>query len=105
LGERISFVVPAEMKKALEELQRLTGEDKSTLLRALIDKGLAETKMDIAADRYVKGRASLGKASEVAGVSLWEFLDELRRRNVGLKYSMADAEEEIARALSRRKGS
>ena len=103
MGERISFVVPAQMKKTLEELQRLTGEDKSTLLRALIEKGLMETKMDIAVDRYVKGKASLGKASEISGVSLWEFLDELRGRNVGLKYSMADAEEEIARLLSRRR--
>lgn len=100
MGERISFVVPREMKRSLEELQRLTGEDKSTLLRSLIDKGLAETKMDIAVDRYVKERASLGKASEIAGVSLWEFLDELRRRNVGLKYSIADAEAEISRILS-----
>ncbi|MDG6898475.1 MAG: UPF0175 family protein [Nitrososphaerota archaeon] len=102
MGERISFVVPAEMKKTLEELQRLTGEDKSTLLRALVNKGLAETKMDIAADRYVKGKASLGRAAEISGVSPWEFLDELRRRNVGLKYSIADAEEEVARVLAGR---
>lgn len=104
MSERISFVVPAEMKRALEELQQLTGGDKSTLLRDLIGKGLAETRMDIAVDRYVKGKASLGKASEISGASLWEFLDELRERSVGLKYSIADAEEEITRVLSKRKG-
>jgi predicted HTH domain antitoxin len=102
LGERISFVVPKEMKKALGDLQRLTGEDRSTLLRMLIDKGLAETRMDIAVDRYVKDRASLGKASSLAGVSLWGLLDELKRRNVALKYSTAEAEAEIKRVLERR---
>jgi len=103
LGERISFVVSKEMMKALGELQELTGEDRSTLLRMLIDKGLAETRTDIAVDRYVKDKVSLAKASEIAGVSLWGFLDELRSRNVALKYSAADAEVETSRVAARRR--
>jgi len=35
-------------------------------------------------------------------VSFWRFLDELRRRNVSLKYSMTDAESEIDRLLARK---
>jgi len=102
LSERISFVIPKQLRKSLKELQELTGDDQSTLLRKLVDKGLAEAKMDIAVDRYVKERASLDQASTVAGVSLWKFLDELRQRNVALKYSKADAESEIERLRSRR---
>ena len=102
MSERISFVIPKQLRKSLKELQELTGDDQSTLLRKLVDKGLAEAKMDIAVDRYVKERASLDQASAVAGVSLWKFLDELRQRNVALKYSMADAESEIERLRSSR---
>jgi predicted HTH domain antitoxin len=109
VSERISFVIPKEMRKSLRELQEVTGEDQSTLLRKLIDKGLAETRMDIAVERYVKEKSSLAQASTIAGVSLWKFLDELRTRNVALKYSMADAELEIDKVLQqtdrRRKGS
>jgi len=101
LGERISFVVPKEMKRALRELQALTGEDQSTLLRMLLDKGIGETRMDIAVERYVKEKVSLEKASRMAGVSLWTFLDELRRRKVSLKYSAAEAEAEISRLVAR----
>jgi predicted HTH domain antitoxin len=36
-------------------------------------------------------------------VSLWRFLDELRRRNVALKYTMVDAESEISKLIARRK--
>jgi predicted HTH domain antitoxin len=92
------------MRKSLKELQELTGEDQSSLLRRLVDKGMAETRMDIAVDGYVKERTSLEQSSRIAGVSLWKFLDELRKRNVALKYSMADAESEIGRALGRRRG-
>jgi predicted HTH domain antitoxin len=102
LSERISFVIPKHLRKSLRELQELTGDDQSTLLRKLVDKGLAEAKMDIAVERYIKERTSLEQSSSVAGVSLWRFLDELRQRNVSLKYSTADAESEIERLKSRR---
>lgn len=58
--------------------------------------------MDTAVDMYVKERASLEQASVIAGVSLWRFLGELRQRNVTMKYSLADAESEIARLKSGR---
>jgi predicted HTH domain antitoxin len=94
--------MPKQMKKALKDLQDLTGEDQSTLLRKLVNKALAETRMDIAVERYVKEESSLEQSSVVAGVSLWRFLDELRRRNVLLKYSLADAQSEIEKALARK---
>jgi predicted HTH domain antitoxin len=96
-------VIPRHLKKSLKELEELTGDDQSTLLRKLVDKGLSEAKMDIAVDRYVKEKTSLEQASALAGVSLWKFLDELRKRNVALKYSMADAESEIGRLIARRR--
>jgi len=103
LSERISFVIPKHLKKSLKELEALTGDDQSTLLRKLVDKGLSEAKMDIAIDRYVKEKTSLEQAAALAGVSLWRFLDELRKRNVALKYSMADAESEIGRLITKRR--
>ncbi len=103
MSERISFVIPKRLKKSLRELQELTGEDQSSLLRKLVGKGLAEARMDIAVDGYVKEKASLEQSSAIASVSLWRFLDELRRRNVALKYTMVDAESEISKLIARRK--
>jgi predicted HTH domain antitoxin len=101
LSERISFVIPRQLKKSLKQLQELTGEDQSTILRRVVDRGLSEARLDIAVDRYVKEKASLEQASVIAGVSLWRFLDELRTRSVALRYSGADAESEINRILER----
>jgi predicted HTH domain antitoxin len=103
LSERISFVIPKHLRKSLRELQDLTGDDQSTLLRKLVDRGVADAKMDIAVDRYAKDKSSLEQSSAVAGVSLWRFLDELRQRKVALKYSMEDAEAEIESAIHRRR--
>jgi predicted HTH domain antitoxin len=103
LGERISFLVPKHLRKAMRELQALTGEDQSTLLRRLLDKGLAETRMDMGVEAYVKGKASLERSAEISGSSLWGFLDELRSRSVALKYSFGDAESEIQKIIARRR--
>lgn len=65
----------------------------------MVDIGLTEARLDIAVDRYVKEKVSLEQASKIANTSLWRFLDELRARNVALKYSAADAEAEINRIL------
>ena len=102
MSERVSFVIPKELKKSLKELQELTGEDQSTILRKVLHRGLSEAKLDIAVDRYVKEKVSLEQASKIADISLWRFLDELRVRNVALKYSSADAEAEISRILERK---
>lgn len=101
MSERISFVIPRQLKRSLRELQQLTGEDQSTILRKVVDRGLSEARLDIAVDRYVREKVSLEQATVIAGVSLWKLLDELRTRNVALKYSQADAEAEINRILGR----
>jgi predicted HTH domain antitoxin len=97
LSERVSFVIPKPLRKSLRELQELTGEDQSTLLRKVVSIELTEARMDLSVERHVKDKASLERSSKMAGVSMWRFLDELRRRNVALKYSMSDAESEINR--------
>jgi predicted HTH domain antitoxin len=102
LSERVSFVIPKPLRKSLRELQELTGEDQSTLLRKVVSMGLTEARMDLAVDRYVKDKASLERSSKMAGISMWRFLDELRRRNIALKYSMSDAESEINRLLAKK---
>lgn len=70
MGERISFVIARKMRKELKDLQKITGEDQSTILRRLIEKGLSETKIEIAVDIYVKGKTSLERSSKIAELSL-----------------------------------
>ncbi len=44
---------------------------------------------------YREGKLSLGKAAELAGLSVREFLYELRKRNVPINYTREEAEEDI----------
>ncbi|AEK73673.1 hypothetical protein GQS_08895 [Thermococcus sp. 4557] len=48
-----------------------------------------------AIELYREGKLSLGKAAEFAGLSVREFLYELRKRDVPINYTMENAEEDV----------
>lgn len=64
---------------------------------------LAELKVEIAVHLYTQGRLSIGKARELAGMSLWEFRQLLASRRISPHYDVADLNEDVAtlRQLSR----
>lgn len=55
-----------------------------------------ETCLLVALELYREGRVSLGKAAEIAGLSVGEFMYELKARNVLVNYDV----EELRRDLT-----
>lgn len=96
-------MLPKRLRDEIESLATTAGEDKSTLMRKLMLKGLEELKLDMATESYAKGKTSLERSSKIAGVSIWRFLDELSDRKIGLRYKLEDAKEEISRTVARHK--
>lgn len=103
MNSRVSLVLPKRLRDEIESLAAAAGEDKSTLMRKLMLKGLEELKLDMAIESYAKGKTSLERSSKIAGVSIWRFLDELSDRKIGLRYKLEDAKEEISRMVARHK--
>jgi len=64
---------------------------------------VTELKLELAISLYTQGRLSIGKARELAGVSLWEFRQSLAARRIAPHYDVADLHEDAAtlRALGR----
>jgi predicted HTH domain antitoxin len=55
-----------------------------------------ELKIELAVTLYAQGRLAIGKARELAGMSLWEFRQLLASRHIPPHYDLADFEEEFA---------
>ena len=100
-NSRVSLLLPKKLQDEISNLAATSGDDRSTLMRKLMQKGLEDLKLDSGIDHYVKGKTSLEKSAQIAGVSLWRFLEELSNRKIGLRYKLEDAKEEIARITSR----
>lgn len=56
----------------------------------------AELKVEIAIHLYERGRLGLGKARELADMSLWEFRQLLASRRISPHYDEIDLQEDIA---------
>ncbi len=54
-----------------------------------------ELRLLVALELYREGKVSLGKAAEIAGLSLREFLYELRIRRIPLNYDLEELEEDL----------
>ena len=57
-------------------------------------------KIELAIALYQRGILSMGKARKLAGMSKWEFIDELARRKIERHYAVKELEEDISFAKS-----
>jgi predicted HTH domain antitoxin len=101
MGDKISFVIPEELKKEIDNLKKLYKEEQSSLIRRLLWRSINEEKTDFAIKEYLNEKISMGKAAEIAGISIWEILDELKKRNITLKYKISEAQCEIENLLKK----
>ncbi len=94
--------LPRREAEILEEARRVR-VGKSVLARMLLVKALGELRVRRAVEEYVEGRCSLGYAAQLAGLSVREFLSELARRGVTLRYALEELVEDFE-AASRAEG-
>lgn len=91
-------------EESLREVDRLAARlktDRSEALRRFIERGLREARIDDALDLLPRGKISVGRAAEEAGVTLYEMLDLVRRHHIPSGYGPEDLERDL-RELGRR---
>ncbi len=57
---------------------------------------LSDLKVEMAVYLYAQGRLSIGKARDLAGMSLWEFRQLLASRRISPHYDETDLSEDVA---------
>ena len=56
----------------------------------------AELKIEMAVHLYAEQRLSIGKARELAGLTLWEFRQLLASRRISPHYDAADLDQDVS---------
>ena len=97
----ISARIPDEDEADLEAVAELLDEDKSTVIRKALREGLSELRIRRAIEQYQSGAVSVNQAARIADVSLAEWLEIARERNLTTQLSPDDlaADAESAREL------
>lgn len=94
----ISVRVPEEDKAELEAVADLLSEDRSTTIRKALREGVGELRTRHAIERYQGGDVSVNEAARLAGLSVAEWLDVARERNLTTQLDAADVERDAASA-------
>jgi predicted HTH domain antitoxin len=83
----------SDLIKKIEEEAQHEKTDKSTVARKLIAEGIAQTRKTRAVEDYRKGKCTIWKASEKAGIPLREMMELLRREKIPFHISPEDVDE------------
>jgi predicted HTH domain antitoxin len=78
----ISVRVPDELEAELEAYLEDENLDRSTAVRKLLSEGLQEWRREQVLDQLAAGSITFSKAAEFAGMSVWDFAQVAKERNV-----------------------
>lgn len=94
----ISARIPDEEQERLDQVAALLGDDRSTTVRKALDEGLRELRVKIAIQRYQSGDVSVTEAADIGGVSVAEWLEIARERNLTHQLTPEDLERDAESA-------
>ena len=98
--------LPQQVVRDLETIERAEQADRSTTVRRLLYKAIAEWKLEHYARFFGEGKLTLARAARDAGVSIWEMMDYARQKKIPARYDLEDFERDrktiCARLASRR---
>lgn len=95
----ISARIPDEKEEELREVAELLGEDRSSTIRKALSEGLEEIRLRVAVERYQSGDVSVNEAARIAGLSVAEWLEVARERNLTTQLKPDDIERDSEAAL------
>jgi predicted HTH domain antitoxin len=93
---QLSIRIPQSL---LEELERIATEeqvDRTSVARKLLTESINRWRLEHALRLYQQGQITKERAAEMAGVSIYDILDELRQRGTVAQYSLEELREDLA---------
>ncbi len=95
MGGAIGVRLPDDLLEKIEDLRHEEGDDRSTTMRKLIQRGLEEITREKAAQAYREGRITLSEAAERSDLTLWEMQQYLVHQGYQSDYSIRDLDREL----------
>ena len=88
----ISARLSEEDKTELDDVSALLSEDRSTTIRKALREGLETLRVRVAVEQYQSGDVSTTEAARIADLSISEWLDVARERNLTTQLALSDLE-------------
>ncbi len=81
--------------KLIDEIARKEGMDRSTVLRRFLLKGTKEWLIENSLKDYEDGKITLWQAAKNCNISLWEMINEVKKRNIHVSYTLEELKKDV----------
>ncbi len=78
----ISTRIPLTLEKNLKKYMETEHLEKSAAVRRLLFKAIEVWRVDYALKLLEDGKTTISKASEIAGMNIWDFIEEIRKSKI-----------------------
>jgi predicted HTH domain antitoxin len=95
MAETISVRLDEKTLRELEELAKEFKTDRSEALRRALAEGLKQAKFRRVVELLRQEKVSIGKAAELAEMSIYEMLEVIEREKIPYGYSKEDLERDL----------
>jgi len=99
--EMVAARLPATLVSDIKKIEDVEQTDRSTVLRKLLDKAVADWKKEYAAKSYADGSITLERAAMDGGISVREMMDYLKQTKKVSQYDREDLEEDMTNFYKR----
>lgn len=82
----VTIPIQQEEMVILEKICKALNSDLNDILREALSIGIKKIRVEKAIELYVRGKASLWGAAELAGLDYRSFAEELRKRGIKIRY-------------------
>lgn len=91
----VSTRVDDELAKMIDEVAEREGMDRSTVMRRFLSEATRDWLIKRSLAEYERGNLTLWQAAGRCGLSLWEIIQEVRRREVRVPYTLEELREDL----------
>jgi predicted HTH domain antitoxin len=91
----ITTRVDDELARIIDSIGRREGLDRSTVIRRFLLKAVKDWLIEKSMDEYEEGKLTLWQAAKKCGLSLWEMINEVKKRSVHVPYTVDELKEDL----------
>ncbi len=92
---QLNLRVPESIVQGLDEISSREQIDRTALARKMLTEAIQRWKMDDAIAACQRGDITKARAAELAGMSVYDIMDEVRRRGAPPSYTLDELRQDL----------
>jgi predicted HTH domain antitoxin len=93
---QLNIRIPETIVQGLDEIAYREQIDRTTLARKMLTEGIQRWRIEYAIASYQRGEITKARAAELANVSIYDILDEVRQRGITPGYTLDELRQDLA---------